>query len=193
VVDGQHTAIAAATHGSIDSLPCLVLSTVTMAERSAAFVGINHDRLALTPHALWRGKVAAGDEVANGVRAALEISGAQLAATFSTYAPAAPGSLSCIAALTKIHRDFGGDVLADVLSIAVDARLAPISAAVLRALTDLRTADRPTGKARLTAALRVLDTPDFMLKAAGHRRQGGAATMGIAVRQLIEEQVERAQ
>jgi hypothetical protein len=47
IIDGQHTAIAAATHGAIETLPCLVLDASTVAQRAAAFVGINRDRVAL--------------------------------------------------------------------------------------------------------------------------------------------------
>lgn len=192
VIDGQHTAIAAATHGSIASLPCLVLSADTAAKRSAAFVGINHDRVTLTPHALWRARCVAGDPSANAVLAALEVSGASLVATFSNTVPAMPGQLSCVGTLRKVERDHGGQVLTEVLTIAVKAALAPIPAAVLRALADIRKADAATPADALTGALARLG--GSVLSAATERKSDGrASSQSDAVQQLIVEQLEAAE
>lgn len=49
VIDGQHTAIAAATHGEILELPCVVTAERSVQERAADFVGLNRDRLTMTP------------------------------------------------------------------------------------------------------------------------------------------------
>ena len=43
VIDGQHTAIAAASHPEIDEIPVMVVETTDMGDRAKAFVGHNRD------------------------------------------------------------------------------------------------------------------------------------------------------
>jgi hypothetical protein len=62
VIDGQHTAIAAVTHGGIKLMPVLVIKAEEQAERANAFVRHNRDRIAVTPTQLYNAMVAAGDE-----------------------------------------------------------------------------------------------------------------------------------
>lgn len=62
VLDGQHTAIAAATLG-IPRIPVMIVSSGEIAERAAAFVKHNKDRIAVTPAQLHHALVAAGDPV----------------------------------------------------------------------------------------------------------------------------------
>lgn len=62
VVDGQHTAIAAVTHGNIAEIPIMVTEAAELAGRASAFVRHNRDRIQVTPTQLHSAMVAAGDE-----------------------------------------------------------------------------------------------------------------------------------
>lgn len=59
-VDGQHTAIAAATR-KIPEIPVFVVGAATMSERADSFVAHNRDRIVMTPMDIYRAKVASGD------------------------------------------------------------------------------------------------------------------------------------
>jgi len=47
LIDGQHTAIAAATHPEIATIPVMIVDVDKRAERAAAFIGHNRDRVAV--------------------------------------------------------------------------------------------------------------------------------------------------
>lgn len=190
VVDGQHSAIAAATHGAIELLPCLVLDAATVQARAAAFVGINHERVALTGHALFRARMEAGDERASAVHAALQASGARLVAVFKPNEAPTAGSLSCVSTLSTIEKRFSGEFLTEILTICVGAGLAPIPAAVLRAVSAIQTHQAGRVKPEvLIEALKALGSAALMEEAVAMSRTGRAPTTSDGMRQLILKQV----
>ena len=60
VVDGQHTAIVAASLG-IPKIPIFIVEAVALDERARAFVGHNTDRVIVTPISIYQALVAAGE------------------------------------------------------------------------------------------------------------------------------------
>ncbi len=140
VIDGQHTAIAAATHGAIETLPCVVLTLDHVADRAAAFVEINTNRISLTPFAVHRARVAAGDEIAVGIDQVLADTGFELAETYSSKSlySAKDGQpdnvLTGIGTLHKIVRNGGLPRLRRLLTIARDADWKPLPVQVLKGL-----------------------------------------------------------
>ena len=60
VVDGQHTAIAAASRG-VAKIPVMIVEAPEMARRARAFVAHSTDRLNVTPLRLFASRLAAGD------------------------------------------------------------------------------------------------------------------------------------
>lgn len=181
VVDGQHTAIAAATHGAIDMLPCLVLDATTRAERSKAFVGINRDRIALTAFALYRARLIAGEAQAVAVDAALTASGASLREAIRYDEDTPAGTCSCTSTLLLIVRGHGQEILTRALTIARQAEVSPIPAAVLKALADMIAASAASDEG-LTAALLEHGGEDLVDKANERRRAGaGGDTVAACV------------
>jgi hypothetical protein len=155
VVDGQHSAIAAATHGSIEALPCLVLQLASQAQRAAAFVGVNSERTALKSYALFRGRLVAGEPLARVVSEAVEAAGARLVEVVSAQLTYKPGDVACIATLLQIAKLHGRTGLERVLRICVAAEVGPIPSALLKALDVLCAAEPPEadgGGARRRAA-----------------------------------------
>lgn len=132
VVDGQHTAIAAATHGAIDSLPCLILIAPDIATRAADFVGINRQRTGLTPFALFRAAVVAGDPAAVAVSQALAATGATLIESIRNNRDI--GATASATLLMSIAGRKGRVRVERCLRAAIAAGLAPISSATLRLL-----------------------------------------------------------
>src|ERR1043165_4013715 len=76
-IDGQHTAISAASHPGISEIPVMIVDGADAQERAASFVGHNRDRIALTAMAIFHAEVAAGDPTAIGVADACAEAGAK--------------------------------------------------------------------------------------------------------------------
>lgn len=134
VVDGQHTAIAALTNGNIHFLPCLVMDAETLAQKAKGFLGINQDRIALTKAAIYNAQVAAQDETAIAVEAALSKTSVRLLALPPPNGKFKAGETMAIGSLLDIARKRGEPRLTTLLRVLVEAQAAPISACVMRAL-----------------------------------------------------------
>ncbi|MDB5584867.1 MAG: hypothetical protein JWR80_10043 [Bradyrhizobium sp.] len=59
-VDGQHTAIAAASIG-VPEIPVFVVGAASLGERADSFVAHNKDRIVMQPLDIYRARIAAGD------------------------------------------------------------------------------------------------------------------------------------
>jgi hypothetical protein len=192
IIDGQHTAIAAATHGAIELLPCLVLDATTVAQRSAAFVGINRDRVALTPFALFRARLAAEDEEAVAVKAALEKAGCQLEESLRYMQDYPAGTVACVSTLLQIVRRGGAPRLARLLNICKSAEISPVPSAVLKGLEEIITTPGIATDAQLIEVLLELGGDTIVDKAGERRRLGQAGDQNTACMQVILHALEAA-
>ncbi|WP_295169740.1 DUF6551 family protein [uncultured Brevundimonas sp.] len=134
VVDGQHTAIAAATNGNIPFLPCLVMDADTLAAKAKGFIGINTNRLALTPVAIYTARVAAQEDEAIAVECAMSEAKVCLLALPPSNGQYMVGDTQAIGTMLTIAKSRGQDRLTLLLKIAVAARAAPVSSGLLKAL-----------------------------------------------------------
>lgn len=60
VIDGQHRAIAARTHGGIEKVPCLIINGGP-SDEAKAFSVINGAVTAISPVQIWHARIVAGD------------------------------------------------------------------------------------------------------------------------------------
>lgn len=134
VVDGQHTAIAAATNGNIPFLPCLVMDAETLSQKAAGFLGINRSRIALTPAAIYTAQVAAQDGDAIAVECAMSDAKAHLLALPPSNGAYMVGDTMAIGTMLTITKARGQSRLTALLRIGVGARAMPISSCLLKAL-----------------------------------------------------------
>lgn len=190
IVDGQHTALAAATHGSIETLPCLVLDAATLAQRSAAFVGINRDRLALTPYALFKARVSAEDPEAVAVQAAIDEAGALLFESINSVLDYQPGSLACVSSLLIVVRAIGQAKLTRVLKICIEGSLTPIPSSAIKGVADL-VADGSMSDAEIAEALGEIDRDTLVDQVRERVWRGTAHTGASAVVQILLHNAER--
>jgi hypothetical protein len=135
VIDGQHTAIAAATHGGIPELPCLVTRDKSVQERAGDFVGINRDRVGMTPMQVFYGELAAGEEIATEVMRGVELAGGSIPRHPPTGQQYKVGQVIAISSLEKIAREGGPSRVKRVVSIGVAAKLAPMRGTAVRAIS----------------------------------------------------------
>jgi hypothetical protein len=133
VVDGQHTAIAAAINGNVPVLPCLLGEARTDSEKAKAFLEINTSRVMLTQAAIFRAELAKGDPVAVDVAEAMKATGV-VALEQAPGRAFRAGEVLAIGTLKAIAKRSGRERLQRFLEIAVQAGSKPISSTLLKAL-----------------------------------------------------------
>nr|WP_278422937.1 DUF6551 family protein [Brucella anthropi]DAM62883.1 MAG TPA: Stage 0 sporulation protein J, Chromosome segregation, Chromosome organization [Caudoviricetes sp.] len=137
IIDGQHTAIGAVTHGGIDKIPVLVVEAAASETRASAFVRHNRDRIQVTPVQLHSALVEAGDEDALTIKQVCERAGIKILKNpppFARFKIGETMAISTIAALVKRRHALGAR---RVLEICHKTNMAPVSAGLIRAVEHL--------------------------------------------------------
>jgi hypothetical protein len=134
VIDGQHTAIAAISHGGIDKIPVLVIEADDTLDRAQAFIGHNRDRVAITNTQIFFAAATAGDEDALTVVQICERAGATILRNPSPGRAYRPGEVVAVAALVQLVRRRSAMKARAVVETLVKARAAPLSADLIRSV-----------------------------------------------------------
>lgn len=185
VIDGQHTAISAATLG-IPFIPAMIVDRADAKHRARAFLAQNRDRVALTSLAMHRAAVAAGDEAA----IASEKACAKAGAIILPFPPSGAaterykvGETVAVGTITRLAKAAGIDGCARVLAILIAATRAPLAAdeigAVALLLHDVAWRGRFADEA-IATALRSGSPMEWMAKAAARRAVGTPARRALA-------------
>ncbi len=128
VIDGQHTAIAAATHPGIGMIPVMIVQAPGVEDRAGAFLGHNRDRLAMSPVQIHRAALAAADPDALAAEAVASAAGLRLLA----YTPAKniwrPGDCVAFTTLYALIVRRGPTRATAILKVLAGANLAPVTA-----------------------------------------------------------------
>jgi len=183
VVDGQHTAIAAASHPGIDRIPVFIVASSAAAGRADAFVGHNRDRLAITRTQMHRAAVAAGDDTAVALDEACRAAGVTLLSISRQRGEWKAGETIAVTALLRVVTAKGRAGAARVLRILVEAGQRPISTLLIRAVFDLlyQPEWRVTDDAELSRAIRGNTAEAWERWAADNKVQGQTASRTVAV------------
>jgi hypothetical protein len=131
VIDGQHTAIAAASIG-IKEIPVFVVNAVGLDERARSFVGHNTDRITVTPINIYKALLASGDCDAQDIANVCQRAGVRIRQLNQAITPA-EGDTMAIGTIRKLVKARGVIGARKVLECLVKARRAPISAEEIRA------------------------------------------------------------
>lgn len=134
VIDGQHTAIAAVTHGGIAEMPVLVIEGVERATRAQSFVRHNRDRIQVTPLQLHSALVAAGDEDALTLEQVCERAHARVLKNPPPMGRYSVGDILAVTTLRALVNRRHAAGARRVLDICVRAGCAPISAGMMKAV-----------------------------------------------------------
>lgn len=126
VVDGQHTAIAAATIG-LSEIPIIVVSAVARAERARAFVGHNNDRIKVGPFSVHKALLAAGDEIATDIANVCRRAGVRLRSSLNANTMAEIGDTTAVRGIAMLIRRRGVMKARQVLEALVKGERAPIT------------------------------------------------------------------
>lgn len=156
VIDGQHTAIAAATHPAIDRLPCLVVQAGDQVERAKAFVAHNRDRLNMTPMQVFHAECAAGDPVSVAARDGVEFVGGRILRHPVALNLMKPGDTVAVASLRRLAAAKGKAGVRRVFSILLEAGQVMIASHMIDAVSKLLYAREYAGQmtdAEITAII----------------------------------------
>ncbi|MEO0870963.1 MAG: hypothetical protein AAFY19_03240 [Pseudomonadota bacterium] len=134
VVDGQHSAIAAASHPDISEVPCLVSQQRADADSAANFVAINRDRVAMTPIALFFAELAAKDEIALEVLQGVESAGGRICRQPPPNGAFKPGDTMAIQTLKSLAKKGGPAWVKRAMSICIQAKVLPVKTQFLKAM-----------------------------------------------------------
>ncbi|WP_282046325.1 DUF6551 family protein [Roseibium album] len=137
VVDGQHTATAAATHPGIALIPVMIVKAEQANSRAAAFVKHNRDRVNVTPMQLHYSLLASGDEEAIDVARACQLSGVTILRQPPAFAKFKEGETLAIEAIKSLVKRRFIVGARKVLDVCVEAKCAPVSSDVIKAVEAL--------------------------------------------------------
>jgi hypothetical protein len=140
IVDGQHTAIVAATLG-IPQIPVFIVKADTVDERARAFVGHNSDRVVVSPFDIFRALLASGDPDAVDVDNVCKRAGVRIR-YISPSSAIAEGDTAAVGLIRALVRRRGVIPARKVLQCLVKAKRAPISAAEIQAAEHILCVER---------------------------------------------------
>jgi hypothetical protein len=136
VIDGQHTAIAAVSHGGLSEIDVMIVEAAEGIDRAKAFIGHNRDRVAITNTQIFfaAAAAAAGDEDALTAQQVCERAGATILRNPTPGRPFRPGELIAVAGLVRLIKRRSAMKARIVIETLVQARVAPISADLIQAV-----------------------------------------------------------
>lgn len=154
VVDGQHTAIVAASL-KIPEIPIFIVKADKLDERARAFVGHNNDRVTVSQFDIYRALLAAGDPDATDVDNVCRRAGVRIR-QISPSSAVAEGDTSAIGVVRAVVRRRGVMKARMVLECLVKAKRAPLTAAEILAAEIILCEERPEiDQETLTAVIRI--------------------------------------
>jgi hypothetical protein len=134
VLDGQHTAIAAASHPMISKIKVKVVAAPDVQAQAKAFVGLNRDRINLTTTQMHQAAVAAGDEDALTIKQVCERAGVRVLNCPPGGGAFKPGDTMAVTAIGALISRRGAKGAREVLEVLANARCAPVSQSGIRAV-----------------------------------------------------------
>lgn len=137
ILDGQHTALGAVSHGGIDKIPVLVVDAGSSEIRAGAFVRHNRDRIQVTPGQLHSALVEAGDEDALTIKQVCERAGLTILKNPPPFARFRPGETMAITTIGQLVKRRHAMGARRVLEVCVKAGVAPVSADLIKATEHL--------------------------------------------------------
>lgn len=197
VLDGQHSATAAASHGSIPEIPCVVVKADTLIEKADAFVGLNKEKVQMTPIQVFWASVSAGKEEAVETALGAQQAGASIVKRMPPYGDFSPGETVSVATLMAIAKRGGSIYVKRVLEPGVRAGLAPIGMDFIKAFDHLLLKEGPLKLQgdyeelswKISQVIRRHEIQDLLDTAIKMKRLGGE-TIGYNLAELLKREID---
>lgn len=137
IVDGQHTAIGAATRG-VPEIPIVLFSGAGAAVRARSFVAHNQNRVALTMLAVFHAQLAHDEPLAAEMKRVCDAAGATILTKAINLSEQRPvGETMAIGAIRNVLKKHGAERLQRVMMVLVGARRGPIKAQEITAVANI--------------------------------------------------------
>lgn len=128
IVDGQHTAIGAATRG-VPEIPILLFTGAGAEVRARSFVAHNQNRVALTMLAVFHAQLAHNEPLAAEMKRVCDAAGVKILTKAINLSEQRPvGETMAIGAIRTILKKHGPEKLQRVMMVLVGANRGPIKA-----------------------------------------------------------------
>jgi len=137
IIDGQHTAIAAATHGGIARIPVIRVEVTAVTDKAKAFLGHNVDRVAMGSLQLFWAAVAAGDETALTVKQVCDRAGARILRLPPPRGVFERGDVIAVGILKRLVGKRSAQKARIVIETCVKGGATPVGADLIRAVDEL--------------------------------------------------------
>jgi uncharacterized protein with FMN-binding domain len=134
VIDGQHTAIAAASHPHIVTIPVMVVKRDRIEHRAEAFVSQNTDRVAMSPLQIFHAEIVAGKKASVDILKAAIRAGASIPRSVPVKGKEKPGEIVSMSALRHVWAHGKPENFERVLRLAVMSGKAPLNSLLLRGI-----------------------------------------------------------
>lgn len=154
-VDGQHTAIAAASL-SLDLIPVFVVGGTTLNERADSFVAHNRDRIVMSALDVYRAKIASGDPDAIDTQEVCRLAGVRIRQC-QPNGKILVGDTNCVGTIQRLVKRRGVSKSKEILESFVRGARGPIGPAEIDAVEAIMVVARPeTTSEQLSRAIRAL-------------------------------------
>jgi hypothetical protein len=164
VLDGQHTAIAAASNPFVTEIPVMIVEAEDTIAQAKAFIGQNTDRLGVTNLQLHQAALAAADEDAQTIELVCSRANVKMLKTVNAYTGTGSRQTIAIKQVEALIRKRGPVVAREVLEAIADADRGPITASQIKAaellLTDPEYAEKITAPDLTEAIVDLLTTAE---------------------------------
>ena len=124
IIDGQHTAIAGASHPRVKKILIVVVDAKNISERAEAFLGHNKDRIQITSMQMFYASLVAGDPISIKVKSVCDKAKVNICKT-QPYKWEV-GDTVAIVCIKRLVAEIGEEKSFNVLKILRDARRAPV-------------------------------------------------------------------
>lgn len=172
VVDGQHTAIVAASL-KIPQILIFVVEADTLDARARAFVGHNTNRIVVAPIDIYRALLASGDPDAGEVASVCRRAGVRLR-MISPSSAIEIGDTAAVGTVRALVKRRGVQLSRKVLQVLIDAKRAPISGAEIMAADKIVCEERTDVDLAMLASVVRIEGDDGLNKA--HAKAKAAKT-----------------
>ncbi|MBY3582196.1 hypothetical protein HJA77_13620 [Rhizobium bangladeshense] len=139
VLDGQHTAIAAASNPHIDKIPVMIVEADNTIAQAKAFIGQNIERLGVTTLQLHQAALAAADEDAQTLELVCSRAGVKVLKTTNAYTGNGTRQTIAIKQIEALINRRGPKLAREILEVLANAERGPLTAPQIKAIELLMT------------------------------------------------------
>jgi len=139
VLDGQHTAIAAASNPHIEKIPVMIVEAETTVAQAKAFIGQNTERLGVTTLQLHQAALAAADEDAQTLELVCTRAGVKVLKTTNAYTGTGTRQTIAIKQVEALINRRGPKLAREILEVLANAERGPLTAPQIKAVELLMT------------------------------------------------------